>query len=288
MSVEQLEEHAGGLVCLSGCAGSGMLAAALERGDAATGAKTARRLLGAFGQDRLRVELQRPFWRRDRARNQWLAGLAERLGVPAVATGNVHSHAKRRALLQDVLVAVRLGMTLEESEPLRRGNHSSALASPRRMAERFVDHPDAVTETLRLAERLEFDLSRELGYRYPRGGEPGVDRKLAELCRALLTECYGLKPAHRREAEAKLEEELETIRALGLSGFFLLHHDLLELAREVAHEVRGRDSARSVLPPGRGRGSSVSSIVCYLTGLSHIDPIAERPQLQPLPQRGGG
>ena len=63
------------------------------------------------------------------------------------------------------------------------------------------------------------------------------------------------------------------IRHLGLSGFFLLHRDMLELAREVALEVRGPESARRLLPPGRGRGSSVSSIVCYLTGLSHIDPI---------------
>ena len=61
--------------------------------------------------------------------------------------------------------------------------------------------------------------------------------------------------------------------ALGLAGFFLLHHDMLELAREVAVQVRGRDTARALLAPGRGRGSSVSSIVCYLTGLSHIDPI---------------
>ena len=63
------------------------------------------------------------------------------------------------------------------------------------------------------------------------------------------------------------------IDALGLPGFFLLHRDLLELAREVAVEVRGPDTARALLPPGRGRGSSVSSIVCYLTGLSHIDPV---------------
>ena len=64
------------------------------------------------------------------------------------------------------------------------------------------------------------------------------------------------------------------IERLGLAGFFLLHHDMLELAREVALEVRGPDSVRALLAPGRGRGSSVSSIVCYLTGLSHIDPIA--------------
>jgi error-prone DNA polymerase len=276
VKLEQLEEHAAGLVCLSGCAGAGMLAAAWERGDAAAGAATARRLLRAFGRDRFRIELQRPYWRRDRSRNRWLAGLAERLGVPSVATGNVHSHARgRRARLQDALVAVRLGMTLEESEPRRRGNRSSALASPQAMAARFAEHPDAVAETLRLAERLEFDLDSELGYRYPREEEPGVDRKLAETCRALLADRYAGSP-HRGQAEAGLEKELETIRALGLSGFFLLHRDLLVLAHEVAVEVRGRNSARSILPPGRGRGSSVSSIVCYLTGLSHIDPVANR------------
>ncbi len=273
VTLEQVEEHATGLVCLSGCAGAGMLAAAWERGDAAAGADSARRLLRAFGRDRFRVELQRPFWRRDRSRNRWLAGLAERLGVPAVATGNVHSHARRRAHLQDAFVATRLGMTLEESEPLRRGNSSSVLASPRAMVKRFADYPEAVAETLRVAERLEFDLSRELGYRYPRAEEPGVDRKLAELCRGLLTERYASRPRYRRRAGDQLEGELQTIRALGLSGFFLLHHDLLLLAREVAAEVRGRGSARAAMSPGRGRGSSVSSIVCYLTGLSHIDPI---------------
>jgi error-prone DNA polymerase len=273
VTLEQLEGHAEGLVCLSGCAGAGILTAAWERGDAAAGAETARRLLRAFGRDRFRVELQRPFWRRDRSRNRWLAGLAERLGVAAVATGNVHSHARKRAHLQDAFVAVRLGMTLEESESLRRGNSSSVLAAPQAMAKRFAEHPDAVIETLRLAERLGFDLSRELGYRYPREEEPGVDRKLAELCRGLLSERYPSGSRYRRRAEKQLEQELQTIRALRLSGFFLLHHDLLLLAREVAVEVRGRGSARSAMSPGRGRGSSVSSIVCYLTGLSHIDPI---------------
>ena len=272
VTMEQVEEHTEGLVCLSGCAGEGAVAGAWERGEAASGVELARRLLGAFGRDRFRVELQRPYWRRDRGRNRWLSGLAERLGAPCVATGNVHSHARRRTKLQDTFVAVRLGMTLEESEPRRRGNPASALASPQAMADRFAEHPDAVAETLRLAERLQFDLGRELGYRYPREGEPGVDRELAEICRTLLDERYAGSKC-RRKAEDRLDEELRTIRSLGLSGFFLLHRDLLELAREVAVEVRGRGSARSILPPGRSRGSSVSSIVCYLTGLSHIDPV---------------
>src|SRR6202022_1587001 len=94
-----------------------------------------------------------------------------------------------------------------------------------------------------------------------------------ELCRERLEVRYAGDPS-RDQARARLDEELRVIRRLGLSGFFLLHRDLLELAREVACEVRGPDTARALLPPGRGRGSSVSSIVCYLTGLSHIDPLA--------------
>ncbi len=269
-TLEQVEANAEGLVCLSGCARDGVLAGSWERGDTARGERLGRRLLGAFGPERFRVELQRPFWRRDRARNRWLELLASRLGVAAVATGNVHCHDRRRAHLQDMLVAVGLNQTLEESEPRRRGNASSALVAPAEMAARFAEHPAAVAETLRLAERLEFDLARDLGYRYPEAED--ADFVLAELCRHHLFERYGGGGLWRR-AEERLREELATIRGLGLSGFFLLHHELLELAREVAVEVRGDSAARKLLPPGRGRGSSVSSIVCYLTGLSHIDPV---------------
>ena len=270
--LDQLESHAGCLVCLSGCARDGALAGRVERGELSEAERVGRRLLAAFGADRLRVELQRPFWRHDRMRNLALAELASRLGVSCVATGNVHSHHPGRARLQDAFVAVRLLSTLDQTEPARRGNFTSVMAPPAEMAARFADHKDAVIESERLAERLEFDLTRDLGYRYPGSEDFAADRKLVELCRARLADRYSGAPEHR-EAAQRLREELRVIRKLGLSGFFLLHHDLLELAREVAAEVRGANSVRSLLPPGRGRGSSVSSIVCYLTGLSHIDPV---------------
>ncbi|HEX3040898.1 MAG TPA: error-prone DNA polymerase [Solirubrobacterales bacterium] len=271
-TLEEVEEYADGLVCLSGCARDGIASGAFERGETAEGEKLARRLLGTFGRDRFRVELQRPYWRRDRARNRWLTVLAERLGVPCVATGNVHAHDRRRAPLQDALVAIGRCETLEESEPYRRGNSTSALTSPAAMAARFAEYPEAVDESERLAERLRFDLTEQLGYRYPGSEDPGADAELARLCNHHLGERYR-GSARLLEAQWRLEEELATIRKLDLSGFFLLHRDLLELAREVAAAVRGPESARAVLPPGRGRGSSVSSIVCYLTGLSHVDPV---------------
>ena len=268
-----LERHAGGLICLSGCAGHGAVARAVEEGRYAEAAQAARRLLAIFGPDRLRIELQRPFARHDRRRNRLLAELAERIGVPCVATGNVHAHDPARTLLQDALVAVRLGRTLDECEAQRRGNRSHALVGPKEMATRFADHPDAVAETVRIAERIEFDLHRDLAYAYPRKGDPAADHELAAICRARIEERYPPGHEHRREARPRLDEELDVIRRLGLSGFFLLHHEMLELAREVAAEVRGPDTARALLPPGRGRGSSVSSLVCYLTGLSHVDPV---------------
>jgi len=262
--LDAILDHADGLVCLSGCATHGIH----DRVGLAA-------LRDAFGPERLRVELQRPYLRDDRARNRRLAALARELGLATVATGNVHAHARARAPLQDTLVAVRHRTTLDASEPLRRGNFSHVLASPAAMAARFAaDHPEAVAETAKVADRLRFDLTEHHGYRYPGEEDAQADRTLAELSRARLDDRY--PPSHPLRAEAlpRLEEELRIIAALKLSGFFLLHRDMLELAREVALEVRGPDTARALLPPGRGRGSSVSSIVCYLTGLSHVDPIA--------------
>ena len=212
--LDELERRADGLVCLSGCARDGALARGRARDEAPEAERLGRRLVAAFGRDRFRVELQRPMWRRDRSRNRWLASLAERLGVACVATGDVHVHAAERARLQDALVAVRLHATLEETEPQRRGNAASAMATAGEIAARFRDHTDAVAESARLAERLGFDLTSDLGYRYPGSEDPGADRRLAELCRARLDERYpqasrgrsGVRREERAEAERRLDE----------------------------------------------------------------------------------
>ena len=192
--------------------------------------------------------------------------------MPCVATGNVHAHTRERIALQDAMVAVRHGKTLDETEPSRRGNSSHVLAPPERMAERFREHPDAVEESGRLAERLRFDLTEDLGYRYPGSEDPDADGRLAELCRSLFDERYRGRRV-RDEALARLDEELARDpppRPVRL---------LPPPSRHARAGPRGggrgaRAGVRAAAAAaGAGEGSSVSSIVCYLTGLSHVDPI---------------
>jgi len=255
-----------GLICLSGCARHGL---------GTRNPNGAAELAAVFGRDRFFVELQRPYERGDAQRNARLRNLAETIGVQTIATGDAHAHAPMRALLQDAMVAIKHNTSLEGAERERRGNHESVLLAPEAAAGRFPDDLDAVARTAELAERLEFDLTEELGYRYPDFSdrdEPAI-AQLTGVCNHAFEARYGGANGHKRKARTRLDEELALIGDLGLAGFFLLHWEVLELAKDVAREVRGRDSPRHALPPGRGRGSSVGSIVCYLTGLSHVDPV---------------
>ena len=267
MPLETVAELNEGLVCLSGCARDG-LALRDPHGVA--------RLAAAFGRERFHVELQRPYERATHDGTQRLRDLADHLGVETVATGNVHAHTPRRTLLQDALVAIRCRTSLDGCERERRGNREAVLR-PGRWSSGSPDRPRG-----RGAHRR---ARRAPGLRPHRGARlplPGLLRPLRprdppargdlrpRVRRAIAASCKLLQA----KARARLDDELELIGRLGLAGFFLLHHEVLELARECALEVRGRDSPRMFLPPGRGRGSSVGSIVCYLTGLSHVDPVA--------------
>ncbi len=276
LPVDALRAHREGLVCLTGCARHGLVSRLVATGRPREAEAALRHLIGAFGPGNVWVEIQRPDVRGARALARNLERLAGVVGAPLVATGDVHSHHPRRTFLQDALVAVRHRLTLDASESLRRGNRQAVLRTPRDMAARLAEHPEAVAGTVRLAERLSFDLTRDLGYRFPDfvASHPGetADTALARICRDELLRRYPDGDS-RHQALARLDEELGLIRHHGLSGFFLLHRDILEIAREVALEVRPAGSARRSLPPGRGRGSSMGSIVCFLTGLAHIDPI---------------
>jgi len=275
-----IAERQEGLILLSGCRG-GLLPQMLQRQGFSAARRFAERCRAVFGRERFFVEIQRNLVRGDRDRTRALCDLADAAGLFVVATGDVHYHRRERHRLHDVLVAIRHRSTLDGSHAVRRPNSEFFLRPPEEAAELFADRPDAIAHTALIAQRCAaFDLTEDLGYAFPdfRGADrTPASRALAELCAARLEERYPADSAFRAEAEQRLAQELRLIEHHRLSGFFLVYHDLFELAREVARDVR-RGSRRAVanLLPGRGRGSSVSSIVCYLLGLSHIDPVANR------------
>src|SRR3989449_104190 len=278
-----LEARHEGLIVLSGCR-SGLLPSVLQREGPTAARRCAERCRVVFGADRFFVELQRNYVRGDLALTRALQALADDVHLSVVASGNVHYHSRSRHRLHDVLTAIRHRTTLDGSHSVRRPNSEFYLRPPEDVAALFGDCPAAVANTLAIAEHCRaFDLTRDLGYGFPdfRGADRApAPRALAELCRARMDERYPTGGVHRPDAESRLAEELRLVEHHGLSGFFLVYHDLFDLAREVAADVRrGSRRAQGNLLPGRGRGSSVSSIVCFLLGLSHIDPIANRPFL---------
>jgi len=271
-----LPAHAEGLILLTGCR-QGRLAQLIDARRFQDAERLVREYVAWFGADNVIVELQQNLVFGDTPRIQHLVQLADHLGLRYAATGNVHYHDQSRHRLQDVLVAIRNRTTLDQSHRQRRPNAQFYLRSLTEMRRLFARYPLSLATTRWIAERCEFNLATDLAYTFPDyPTQPGEtpDDVLARLCWAELDRRY---PEEDRErAAARLREELAVIAKHRLAGFFLLYRDLLELAREVALEIRGADSARSYakLPPGRGRGSSVSSIVCYLIGLSHVDPLA--------------
>lgn len=264
-----LASHAEGLIALSGCP-KGEVPSLIMAGRLAEAEQAARRYREWFGAENFFIELQRNWVDGDARRNRALADVARRLGLGLVATGNVHYHVQERHRLQDVLVAIRHRATLDASHAVRRPNSTFYLRSPDEVARCFADFPEAIRTTVRIAERCQFDLTADLGYRFPDDPVPPgetADSYLRALCYRAAQERYGRLT---KAIADRLEEELALVRKHGLSGFFLIHHRILELAREIAAELRGRPCR---MPPGRGRGSSVSSLICYLIGLSHIDPL---------------
>ncbi|MHB8621645.1 MAG: DNA polymerase III subunit alpha, partial [Chloroflexota bacterium] len=234
-----------------------------------------------------------------------MVDLANTLGLGCVATNNAHYHIEERASLQDVLVAIRHRTTLQASHRYRRANSEFYLKTPAQMAALFRDLPAALRNTLTVAERCDFTLCRDVPYQFPQFRLPNdfveptrtyfahaveriraqgtskdehSDAFLEALCRTAMERKYPLSHPDRKAAELRLAEELRLIGKHGLSGFFLAYCDILDIAGGIAERLRKREPGLppDVRPIARGRGSSVASIVCYLIGLSHIDPLANK------------
>src|SRR6267143_3789385 len=281
LPLPSLEARHDGLIILSGSRRDGLLPRTLENEGLSAARKLAERCRAVFGPDRFFVEIQRNRVRGDLALSRALIDVAENLQLAVLATGNVYYHTRNFHRLYVVMVAIRHRTTLDGSHRVRNPNSEFYLRPLEEVVALFADCPDAVATTLAIAERCKaFDLTRDLGYAFPdfRGsGRAPAPQALAELCRARMQGRYPPGSLYHTQAVRRLDEELRLIEHHKLSGFFLVYHDLFDLAREVAAGIRrGSRRASGNLLPGRGRGAAVSPIVCYLLGLSHIDPIANK------------
>src|ERR1700688_721166 len=260
---EELEEHAEGLICLSGGA-DGPLAMALKQGGIEEAREQVEHLIRLFGHGNVYVELQRHFHREEEARNRAAIAIARSLNLPLLATNGVCYATEKNRELCDAFTAIRHHRTLSTAGRLLARNSERHLKSPQEMQQLFADLPEALANTLDLSSRLEFTLS-DLGYEFPRypvaDGET-MDSFLRERAWEGFRERYGRAGKDMQtRARRQIERELALIEKLKLAGYFLIVWDLVRFCRE-----------QNILL--QGRGSAANSAVCYSLGITAVDPIS--------------
>jgi error-prone DNA polymerase len=221
--------------------------------------KTLRGLQEALGKTSVFSELHHHLGPEDSWVLEGRAAMAKRCGAPAVATNEVHYHARERRRLHDVLVAIRHRATLEEARAHLFPNAEHCLKAGVEMRPLFAGHAEALATSWDIAKECDLDLDfrkvRFPGYPVPEGETPFSF--LYKLCFEGVRERY--RPITLAVTQ-RLQRELEVIEKTGLAEFFLINWDLMRFARE--HGV-----------PGQGRGSAADSIVAYVLGITRVDPI---------------
>ena len=262
VTTQELEEHAEGLICLTG-GDEGPLAAALQQGGMDETRKTIDQLIGIFGPDNVYVELQRHFHREEESRNRAAIDLARSYHLPLLATNGVNYAIPKARELCDAFTAIRHHRTLSTAGRLLSRNAERHLKSPREMQQLFYDLPEAIHNTVELSHRLEFTLN-DLGYEFPcypvSAGET-MDSVLREQAWIGFRNRYG-RASQEMQAKARrqIEKELKLIEKLKLAGYFLIVWDIVRHCRE-----------RNILV--QGRGSAANSAVCYSLGITAVDAV---------------
>ncbi|REK64790.1 MAG: DNA polymerase III subunit alpha [Cohnella sp.] len=283
---ETLSAHAEGLICLSGCL-NGELSQHLlhDRYDEAK--TTALRYRELFGDDYF-LEIQDHGVLEQKKTSAGLIRLAQETGIPLVATNDSHYLREDDAALQDVLICIGTGKTLDDPDRLKIDTNQLFLKSADEMAALFRHVPEAIANTVRIAERceLELDFGRHILPKYhplPEGLSAG--EYLARLCREGLARRYGWAdaedgaegersvrpvagaappPEFRRAAEERLAYELDVIGRMGFEDYFLIVWDFMRFAHE--HGIA----------TGPGRGSAAGSLVAYSLYITNVDPLKHK------------
>jgi len=256
---DTLAQHRHGLLCLSGCR-KGAVASALLAKDTAAARTAAQRLQAVF-DDRLWIELHRHYLPRDAELIPELVALAQQLDIPCVATNNVHYAARSGQRLHDIMTCVRHHTTLPEALAggLLHPNSELFLKTAEEMAALFADLPQALRNTLSIAERCQVDLdfSRQQLPSFPVPAAHTPLSYLQALCEEGLLRKFDPITARAR---AQMAHELSVIEHTGLAGYFLVVWDIVRFAHSQGIRCQGR-------------GSAANSLVAYLLGITPVDPL---------------
>jgi error-prone DNA polymerase len=256
--LDELHNHAEGLICLTGDE-NGPLARALQQGGMSAGRNVLHKLTSIFGLGNVYVELQRHSNRIQESRNQVSVELARELHLPLLATNGVRYATRAERQIADVFTCIREKRRLDTAGRLLSQNSKRYIRSAEEMNRLFSDLPETVANTIELSSRLDFTLEK-LGYEFPHYPVP-EDEPIHSFLRKRTWEGARLRyqPTTKRVCE-QLEKELALIEKLGLGGYFLIVWDLIRFCHRNGILVQGR-------------GSAANSAVCYSLGITAIDPI---------------
>lgn len=267
IDMESLAAYSEGIICLSACLG-GEVPQHLLHGREEEARQAVKRYLDIFGED-FYLELQDHGLPEQKRVNTLLVALARELDVPLVATNDIHYLTHADADVQDVLICIGTGKTVEDESRFRMSTDQLYFKSVEEMARLFVHIPEALSNTVKIARQcqieLEFGKSILPAYRpLPAGMTPAI--YLQQLCDMGLEKRYATTPLwtdseERRELETRLMYELRTIESMGFSDYFLIVWDFIAFAH------------RQGIVTGPGRGSSAGSLVAYVLEITNVDPI---------------
>ncbi len=256
---ELLHRFRGGLIGSSACL-QGEIARFLLADQADAALQKAGQYAELFGPGNFYLELMDNGLPDQRTVNRAILQLAERADLPVVATNDIHYLSQEDSFSHDVLLCIQTNSALESKDRLRFGTDQFYMRSPAEMAAIFREVPQALRATVELAERcrLELDLGklRLPAFDVPQGRT--VNTHLRAICEESIEPRYG---SRRPDVVERLNYELDIIERCNYSGYFLIVADLIREAKK-----------RSILV-GPGRGSATGSIVCYLTGVTEVDPL---------------
>ncbi len=256
---DELPEFAEGLIALTGD-GEGAVQRRLDADDPRGAAAVAAKLAAIFGRENVAVEVQRHLVRGEDRLIRQLLDLAAASGLAPVATNGVdYATPDRRALL-DVFSCARHHTHLDAAGRLLSRNQERYLKTDAQMRRLFADAPEAVGNTARIAERIEFSLEN-LGYEFPIYDGMSKDAMDAFLRKMTFAGARGRYSHLSRKVLTQLNRELDLIAKLGFSGYFLIVWDLANFCSE-----------QNILM--QGRGSAANSAVCYSLGITACDPIS--------------